>query len=420
MLKAHEWASPVVSRNSSLDIKPIFFSKLPVHDTCWSITTGKDGRIYVGVCGEMTGGLGVYLVSYDPVADRVRYVLDVAEALGESPDNGHATHSKIHYCLVPSDDGGLYGATHCTGAPVGDFVWRPWNSWDDPIRMFTGFHIFRYDLETGGVEDFGSMAPNEGSRAMALCEKHRKLVGITYPRDHFYTFDLKSNEYRDLGRIGDINSQSVFLDRDENAYTVDDYGSLVKYDQASDRLMHLDVRLPYADYREGSFNLMYDSVPSTDGESIYGVHWNVDIRLLDNRLFRYDPFDGPEGKIHDLGWAYRPEEAGPASADFQNHHTGGLVFGPDGHLYFATYVHWKEPKGMYLIRMNTETLEREELGPILDSNRVMAEYVAKATIDFQGGLYFATCASRPTGIFAYRPEAGLGRGLSFADVRRWG
>jgi len=97
-----------------------------------------------------------------------------------------------------------------------------------------------------------------------------------------------------------------------------------------------------------------------------------------------------------------------------------LVFGPDGYLYFATYVHWKEPKGMYLIRMNTETLERKELGPIMKSDRAMAEYVAKATMDFQGGLYFATCASRPTGIFAYQPEARHRRELSFAEVRRWG
>jgi len=409
--------SAVNVKESSI-LQPITFSKLPVHDTCWSITTGRDGRIYVGVCGEMTGGLGVFLVSYDPQYDKLRYLLDVAQALGEPPDNGHATHSKIHYCLLPSEDGTLYGATHCTGAPVRDFVWRPWNCWDDPERMFTGFHIFNYNPTNDKIEDFGNMSPNEGSRAMALCNTNRRLVGVTYPRDHFYVFDLESNEYRDLGRIGDINPQSVFLDRDENAYTVDDLGYIVKYEVASDKLSHLDVRLPFADYRDGAYNLIYDSVPAPDGNSIYGVHWNVDIRVLDNRLFRYDPFDGPEGKIHDLGWAYRPDEAGPAWADFKNHHTGGLVFGPDGALYFATYVHWKEPKGMYLIKMDPDSLEREEVSPFSDPPGGLSRYISKATIDFSGNLYFASCASRPTKVFAYRPKSDLR--LTWDNVRRWG
>lgn len=407
-----------------MNMRSVIFSALPVHDTCWSITTGKDGKIYVGVCGEMTGGLGVFLVSYDPEKDEVKYILDVAEALHEPPDNGHATHSKIHYCLVPSSDGTLYGATHCTGAPIGDLIWRPWNCWDDSIRMFTGFHIFNFDPKTGEIEDFGVMTPNEGSRCMVLAEKRRKLYGVTYPRDHFYVYDLETNEYRDLGRIGDINPQSIFIDKEENGYTVDDFGFIVKYDADADELVHLDVQLPYAEYRDGTHNLIYDSVPSPDGEAVYGVHWNVDVRRLDNRLFRYDFYDGPQGKIHDLDWAYRPSEAGPAWSDTRrtNNHTGGLVFGEDGYLYYATYFHWKEPNGMYLIRMNVETLEREVICP-MEADGLHAWYIAKATRDYLGNLYFASCVSRPTRIFVYSPpyvKKGAVTHRKWPLVRPWG
>jgi len=258
---------------------------------------------------------------------------------------------------------------------------------------------------------------------MVLAEKRRKLFGITYPRDHFYSYDLETNEYKDIGRIGDINPQSIFIDKEENAYTVDDFGYLVKYDADARELIHLDVQLPYANYRDGTYNLIYDSVPSPDGESIYGVHWNVDIRRLDNRLFRYDFHEGPQGKISDLGWAYRPPEAGPAWKDTRktNNHTGGLVFGEDCHLYYATYFHWKESRGMYLIRMNVQSLEREVICPI-EANGFHAQYIAKATRDYAGNLYLACCGSRPTRVYIYTPPYVKERTIAprWPLVRSWG
>jgi len=398
-----------------MDMKSFIFSELPIHDTCWSITTGRDGKIYVAVCGEMTGGLGVFLVSVNTETDRIEYLVDVAEALNEPPDNGHATHSKIHYCLLPADDGTLYGATHCTGPPLGHRIWRPWNCWDDSIHMFTGFHIFHYDPKSGKFEDFGIQTPNEGSRAMALAEKRKRLYGVTYPRDHFYVYELDTDTYRDLGRIGDVNPQAVWLDREENAYTADDLGYIVKYDADSDRLLHLDVQIPHAPFRDGTHNTVYDVVPSPDGKSVYGVTWSYD-----SRLFRYDPCDGPEGKMHDLGRAYGPEIVDWKVFDFANH-TGGLVFGSDGYLYFASYVCWKEPKGMYLIRMDTKTLKREEIGPLV-ADGYHTQYISKATKDYASNLFFASCINRPTRIYEYTPDyvkEGHPR-RSWPIVRKWG
>jgi len=37
-------------------LKSVIFSELPAHETLWSITTGRDGNIYAGLCGELTGG----------------------------------------------------------------------------------------------------------------------------------------------------------------------------------------------------------------------------------------------------------------------------------------------------------------------------------------------------------------------------
>ncbi|NIA08009.1 MAG: hypothetical protein GWP14_10335 [Actinobacteria bacterium] len=274
----------------------VVFSELPVHETIWSITTGADGKIYAGICGELTGGLSVFLVRYNPDTARYEYLLEVGPALNDPANNGRAPQSKIHYSLIPASTGELYCATHCSGPPLEQRIWRPWHTWDDPERMFSGFHIFRYDPATGDMNDFGVMHPNEGCRAMALAEKRQKLYGVTWPRDHFFVFDIKERRYQDLGRIGDINPQSIWIDAEENGYTIDDLGQMVKYCADEQRLMHLDVRIPS---EPGLPCSVYDTVPAPDGRGVYGVTWNMEKTHSPDRLFRYDPAEGTEGKIYD-------------------------------------------------------------------------------------------------------------------------
>ena len=75
---------------------------------------------------------------------------------------------------------------------------------------------------------------------------------------------------------------------------------------------------------------------------------------------------------------------------------------------------------MYLIRINTETLKREEICPF-DDGKWHSEYIAKATKDLAGNLYFADCGNRPTRVYIYTPE---GAGKTFKPkwplVRSWG
>ncbi|MCK4307405.1 hypothetical protein KAW50_04160, partial [candidate division WOR-3 bacterium] len=282
-----------------MNLKPIVFEKLPVHDTCWSLITGVDGKIYISVCGEMTGGLSAYLVSYDPETEKVEYLLEVAKVLGIPEDSGEATHAKVHYCLLCDDEGMLYGATHCTGAPKGDFIWRPWNCWSHPVKHFRGSGIFGYDPKKKEVLFTDFFLPREGSRCMAISNKRRKIYGISYPKDHFFIYDLTEHRLNDLGRIGSVNSRIIFLDPDENAYTADDYGNLIFCDGDKEELKELDIQIPHASFRNGYYTVLRDVVPSPDGESAYGVAepWG-------KRLFCYN---FKRKRMYDLGKAYGEE-----------------------------------------------------------------------------------------------------------------
>ena len=121
-------------------------------------------------------------------------------------------------------------------------------------------------------------------------------------------------------------------------------------------------------------------------------------------------------KIRDYG----PGKKG--SADKKSH-LSSLVFGEDGFLYYVVSeedMHRRLGCRMYLMRMNTENGEKEEIGA-LDDGQWHSEYVAKATFDFKGNLYFADTNNRPTRLYVYRPETGERRLVNdFSKIRNWG
>ncbi|MDD2709158.1 MAG: hypothetical protein PHV34_14320 [Verrucomicrobiae bacterium] len=297
-------------------LKSIVFDQLPIHDTCWSLITGVDGRLYIGVCGEMTGGLSAFLASYDPRTEKVDYHFEVAEVFGIIPEKGEASQSKIHYSLLSDSDGMIYGATHSTGAPLGDFLWRPWNCWTHPIKNFRGSCLFGYNPKKREILFTDMLLPREGTRCMAISNKRRKLFGISYPRNHFFIYDLEKHELRDLGRIGSINPQCIFLDPDENAYTTDDYGNLIRCDGEKEEIEEVGVQIAHASFRNGFHNVFYDVAPSPDGESVYGATWT-----FGERLFCYN---FRKKKLYDFGKTFGGEVE--EWAHIINSHVGGAGF----------------------------------------------------------------------------------------------
>lgn len=394
-----------------MKIEPIVFDKLPIHDTCWSLITGADGLIYIGVCAEMTGGVSAYIASYNPETGRVEYLLEVADVLGVPADNGEAAHGKVHYCLLSDNEGILFGATHCTAMPLGDSIWRPWGTWTHPVKHFGGSGIFGYDPKKKEVLFSRIFLPHEGSRCMAISNKRRKIYGISYPRNHFFIYDLAKHELRDLGRIGSINPQCIFLDGDENAYTTDDYGTLIKCDGDREELIDTGVRIPHASFRNGFHNVLYDAAAAPDGKSVYGVTWNFGVRM-----FQYD---FRKKKVYDLGKAYGDDTE--SWFHIIDEHVGGLVFGPDDYLYFTMNIHEEGLDGPCIIRLNTETLKRENLGQITYKGKP-ADHISRGARDFYGNLYFAEVGASPTKIFKYQPE-GIKKEKPYpskGQIRYWG
>ncbi len=400
------------------------FDNEPPPDTCWSLSAGPDGRIYAASCCERIAGGGVYIVRYDDETDSLKTIVDVPRAVGEPADNGKATQCKIHYSFAPSlSDGILYAATHLSAPGVGSKRFSPWADWKDDARAFPHSCLLALDTSSDQVLWTDTFIPREGCRCMALDERRGRLYAISYPRDHFWVYDLKKREIRSLGRLGSVNSQTIFTDRRGRVFVSNCSGQFVRYDPDSDRLEEIPIFVPHDPRLSGWHDVLYDVVASPQGDCVYGVPWNTD-----PHLFRYWPEDGEYGRIEDLGAVHQWRDPGTVVC-FYLDHCGGLVFGADGKLYYAT-TRWSEGSEtdsphfgrvqteVIVVQMDVQTLERTDYAR-LERNGARGHYVARAARDRRGNLFFGhVIMPSPTGISRLEMNA-QGDDLHL-PLRTWG
>ena len=240
------------------------FTEHKESDSCWSLSVGPDGRIYAAACAEGEPGGIVKLVRYNEEKDKLDYLFDLDKVVDDPGDSGRATQCKIHYSFAPSmADGVLFMATHLSGPPIDQPAYSPWHSWHDEKRCFRGSALVAFDTKTDKVLWYDTLIPKEGCRCLLHDEERGLLYAMSYPRDHFIIYDIKKRTRRDIGRIGSVNPQVLFIDAKHRVYTSSDYGRLIRYDPQKDRLETSPYILPHnPEYQTGFHSVFYDAVAS--------------------------------------------------------------------------------------------------------------------------------------------------------------
>ena len=409
------------------------FTEHPDSDSCWSLSAGPDGRIYASACAEGVPGGVVKLVRYNEEKDSIDYLFALDEMVNDPGDSGRATQCKIHYSFAPSQhDGIMYMATHLSGPPIDQPAYSPWNSWYDPERCFRGAALLAYDTRHDEVLWWDTLIPKEGCRCLLLDEERGLLYALGYPRDHLYRYDIATRERTDLGRIGSVNAQALFLDKRHRVWTTDDYGHLVRFDPDTGRLERsLSVLAHDPRYQTGWHSVFYDVAPSPDGDSVYAVCW-----IGNARLMRIWPGEGEWGRVEDLG-RVTPDYDISLPEWYYADHCGGLTFGVDGMLYYAA-SRWNgefpsardireitdDPAIASLVqgvvwRMDPETGKREEVA-ILNRPDTNCHYVSRGAVNKEGDLFFGHVGPKPVGIFKVSmPEERKAVGKK-VPIRSWG
>ena len=201
-------------------------------------------------------------------------------------------------------DGILYMATHLSGPPIDQPAYSPWLSWHDPKRCFRGSALLAFDTKKDRVLWWDTMLPKEGCRCLLHDEERHLLYALSYPRDHFFIYDTRKRTRRDVGRIGSINAQTLFLDRQHRVWTTDDYGHLVRYDPETDRLERSPFVLPHnPEFQTGWHSVFYDVAAGARRGVRLCRH--LDSQLAPDASSGPTRANGPESRT----WARRPRSA---------------------------------------------------------------------------------------------------------------
>jgi len=254
-----------------------------------ALYAAREGSVYIGLCTH-AGSSQFY--KYDPRADRMRHIADIAEFLGQT-GKGVRTAGKIHTRPVEDAQGRIYLATMCedSGPPNLD----PY-SWEGP-------HWLRYDPKTDKLENLGRINPLWGIYGLAIDTKRNHLFGTAWD-GHLYRLDINTGVTRDLGRVDNWDDlRHIAADDRGNVYGCYPKARIWRYDPRTELVYDLSVQIPYDPlvYPRRLSNPMLDRkaiwrVVDWDpvDRAIYGIEGGSSI------LFKYDPSDGPEGKVTEL------------------------------------------------------------------------------------------------------------------------
>ena len=254
----------------------------------WSaLYAASNGRIYCGVC---THGDAANFYEFDPATARMRLLANLT-ILNEERGKGTWSNGKIHVQMQELDGFVYFGSlSEDNGPPAID------------ARSYKGPRWFRASLATGKVEALGYINSFYGVLGQAMDPARRLLYGLAED-GHLYKYYIDQDTTEDLGRVDEWDiCRTIFADDRGNVYGSYAPGRMWKYDPAQDRLIDFDhLRLPVINQSRSMANPMLDRksqwrIIQWDpvDKAAYGIVGGS------NLLFKYDPADGPEGKVTPL------------------------------------------------------------------------------------------------------------------------
>jgi hypothetical protein len=217
----------------------------------------------------------------------------MADFMGER-GKGIRVSGKLHNKPVEDNEGNIYIVPMSNGSGPTTYDYTSWR----------GGAWLKYDPKTKTLTNMGQVDQGIGCYPLTIDKKRNYLFGIGFT-GYMYRFDIKNKKTRNLGRVSNWDTcRNIFCDDDGNVYLSVPTGKVAKYDAVKEEVVETNLQVPYDPtiYPTQLRNPMIDR--TNDWRAI---QWNSVEKVAygvtcgsGSILFRFDPKDGPEGKITPL------------------------------------------------------------------------------------------------------------------------
>lgn len=348
-------------------IRFIEYEGFPEGSSAWNSIgyNHVDNTVYVGTTDHRDK---VALYIYDASEDKMQLkglITDLANL------RQFQWQAKIHTKFVAGNNGDMYFGTD---AGVARQEGR-----DNP-KGYAGGFILKWDPRTNELKNLGAGLQYESIKDMDIDTATGKIYAVTSPKVHFLIYDPKTNDFRDLGRLGSGHvPRMLFTDRWGNCYYVDWRQRLIKYEKSSGKLLFSPDALPAFEGTPGSS--IITGITAFAKEDSKGVIYLV---TYGAKMIAFYPQETGIGRVEDLGGAFDV----PGKEKW-SYYIPNLNVGNNGKLYYVIGGH-----GNYAIKDRSLLVEFD---PAIRKPKVVFEYPSTVLVeatgcntkDKEGNLYFS-------------------------------
>lgn len=204
------------------------------HNSLWDFSPGPGGRMFVALCAELTAPLSAQLFEFHWPERRLEFLMDAGQVTLHPP--AAIPPSKLHSSLHATRDGKMIMTTHTTARAPGHRFWLFESYYAHQWEGFPGSHVLEWDPAHRQGRTLGVPVPRDSIYGAMYDDRYHALWFTTFLRGHLYRLDLTTNRLEDFGQITEFASFRLAKDRLGNIYVSSRSGHLFHIEVATRRI----------------------------------------------------------------------------------------------------------------------------------------------------------------------------------------